>query len=165
MNSSCLRGLMGIVVGVFLIAGSELSVAEKGGRNMPNPTNMVVVTQDFEGVVFAAEKKAFHWEFEGSVTYWTPSQFEIVHAESLISSYLKEKAPAIYSKLKTYKRQYVGFVRDGRKCIYANFFCNDHRMVWKTEELIVKDGGDCYFQIKVDLTQNRCFDLHVNGEA
>lgn len=132
---------------------------------MQNSTNVVVVTQDFEGVVFSAEKKAFSWELEESSTYWTPGHAEIVHTESLISSYLKENAPVIYSKLKTYKRQYAGFVRDGRKCAFANFFCNDHGVEWKIEELIVKDGGDCYFQIKIDLIQNRCFDLHINGQT
>ena len=132
---------------------------------MQNLSNNIIITKDFEGVVFDAEKKAFWWELEKTISYWTPGTAEIIQAESLIASYLKEHAPAIHLKLKTYKRQYAGVVIDEKRCVFANFFCKDHGREWKKDEIIVEDGGDCYFQITVDLTLKRCFNLHVNGEA
>ena len=165
MNAVFVHSLVGIIAGVFIISGPVDCLAQKGDKTMQNLSNNIIITKDFEGVVFDAEKKAFWWELQKTISYWTPGTAEIIQAESLIASYLKEHAPAIHLKLKTYKRQYAGVVIDGKRCVFANFFCKDHGREWKKDEIIVEDGGDCYFQITVDLTLKRCFNLHVNGEA
>ena len=111
---------------------------------MQNSSNNIV-TKDFEGVVFDAEKKAFWWELQKTISYWTPGTAEILQAESFIASYLKEHAPAIYLKLKTYKRQYAGVVIDGKQCVFANFFCNDHGRESKKERSYCRGWGRLLF--------------------
>jgi hypothetical protein len=33
------------------------------------------------------------------------------------------------------------------------------------QEVVVDDGGDCYFQIQYDVETGTLFDLYVNGSA
>ncbi len=139
MNSACFYSFLGIVAGVFIISGPGDCLAQKV-ETMQNSSNNIIITKDFEGVVFNEEKKAFSYELQKPISYWTPGNAAILEAESLIASYFKEHAPAIYLKLKTYKRQYAGVVIDGKRCVFANFFCNDHGREWKKDEVIVQDG-------------------------
>jgi hypothetical protein len=70
-------------------------------------------------------------------------------------------------KLDGFKRQYVSVINEkGEKEIWINFFCNDWNSdKWKTELMIVKDGGNCYFNLKVNLTKKAYSDLRINGYA
>jgi hypothetical protein len=68
--------------------------------------------------------------------------------------------------LKRYKRQYVAVINNkGEKEIWINFFCNDCDKDWKKEIIIVKDGGDCFFNLKINLTTKKYYDFMINGEA
>jgi flagellar basal body L-ring protein FlgH len=70
-------------------------------------------------------------------------------------------------KLGGFKRQYVSVINEkGGKEIWINFFCDDWgNEKWKSEILIVKDGGNCYFNIKVNLTTKTYSELRINGYA
>lgn len=67
-----------------------------------------------------------------------------------------------------YYRQYVGFIDNkGNRIIFINAVCkaygqkSDLTKNW----IFVLDGGSCFYQIKIDLTNKKCFDFSVNGEA
>ena len=66
-----------------------------------------------------------------------------------------------------YKKQLVAALNDkGQKEVWINCFCyagSDDR--WKTEIIYAKDGGNCFFNFKINLTTNQFYDLVVNGEA
>ncbi len=64
-----------------------------------------------------------------------------------------------------YKRQYLPIINDkGEKEIWINFFCSDFGSDnWKSEIIIVEDGGNCYFNIKVNLTSMTYSELSING--
>ena len=70
-------------------------------------------------------------------------------------------------KLKGKKRQYVPVINEkGEKEIWINFFCNDWKSdSWKTDLMIVNDGGNCYFNLKVNLTNKSYSELRINGYA
>ncbi len=70
-------------------------------------------------------------------------------------------------KLKGKKRQYVPVINEkGEKEIWINFFCNDWESdSWKTDLMIVQDGGNCYFNLKVNLTNKTYSELMINGYA
>lgn len=116
-------------------------------------------------VVFAPEKKAFSFLFPPDAKYWMAQKDDLVKGEPLLEKFLSKKAPHILQKLGTYKRQYVGILVGGKHILYINFFCDDFGMDWKQREVMVKDGGDCYFNIKVNLDTGECYDFFVNGEA
>ena len=67
-----------------------------------------------------------------------------------------------------YYRQYVGFVDSkGNKLIFINAVCKAYgqKSDMKQNWIFVFDGGSCFYQIKVDLTNKKCIDFSVNGEA
>ena len=70
-------------------------------------------------------------------------------------------------KLKGKKRQYVPVINEkGEKEIWINFFCNDWESdSWKSDLMIVNDGGNCYFNLKVNLTNKTYSELMINGYA
>ncbi|WP_340064426.1 hypothetical protein [Ascidiimonas aurantiaca] len=70
-------------------------------------------------------------------------------------------------ELKDKKRQYVPVINEkGEKEIWINFFCNDWESDdWKKDLMIVHDGGNCYFNIKVNLTNKTYSELRINGYA
>jgi hypothetical protein len=132
----------------------------------------VVKTDEFEGVIVPRERAAdFMKAFSGMVEKetWTPGKNEIIKLEAKIKSYLKKAAakssPNLWSKLATYKRQYMGIVRNGRKVIFSNFFCQSFDIDWKTTPVAVDDGGDCFFTVLYDPGSAVFSDLRVNGEA
>jgi len=68
--------------------------------------------------------------------------------------------------LKRYKRQYIPMINNsGEKVVWINCFCNTWDKNWKNDLIIVMDGGNCYFNLKINLTTGKYYDLMVNGEA
>jgi hypothetical protein len=65
-----------------------------------------------------------------------------------------------------YKRQIIAATsRKGEKEVWINCFCQTHDRNWKTQLIEVDDGGECYFNMKINLSEKRCYDLVVNGSA
>ena len=67
---------------------------------------------------------------------------------------------------KNYKRQYIPVINNkGEKEVWINCFCNDWDIEWKENMLSVYDVGNCYFNVKINLTNKTYYDLMINGEA
>jgi hypothetical protein len=82
-----------------------------------------------------------------------------------LSSNLKSNYSIDFVKFK-YKRQYMAVVNGkGQKEVWVNGFCNTWDKQWKKEIVIVQDGGNCYFNLKINLTTKECFEVSVNGYA
>jgi hypothetical protein len=68
--------------------------------------------------------------------------------------------------LKRYKRQYIAVTNKiGEKEVWINFFCETMKMNWKEDIVVVMDGGNCFFNLKINMTTKKYFDLTVNGAA
>lgn len=68
--------------------------------------------------------------------------------------------------LSKYKRQYVATINSkGEKEIWVNFFCDTWNSNWKNEILVVFDGGNCFFNVKLNLKKKKYFELRINGVA
>jgi hypothetical protein len=68
--------------------------------------------------------------------------------------------------LSKYKRQYFPVINSaGQKEIWVNCFCNDFEKNWRKEMLIVKDGGNCYFSLVINLATKTFSRFIVNGDA
>lgn len=65
------------------------------------------------------------------------------------------------------RRQYLPVINEsGEKEVWINFFCDDFGAEdWKNQIVEVNDGGNCYFDVKINLTQKTYYDLMVNGYA
>lgn len=68
--------------------------------------------------------------------------------------------------LARYKRQYTAVVNaKGEKEVWVNCFCSEPGYDWKKQILGVADGGNCYFNLKINLATGNCYDFQVNGDA
>ncbi|MCR8667686.1 hypothetical protein NO995_08330 [Aestuariibaculum sp. M13] len=85
------------------------------------------------------------------------------------------KHPDIYNNpeeffiyLSQYRRQYIPSLNENEeKVVWVICFCKSSEVNnrWKTQTILVKDGGNCYFNLKVNLSKKECFDFKVNGSA
>jgi hypothetical protein len=65
-----------------------------------------------------------------------------------------------------YKRQYVAAINSkGEKEVWINCFCGEWDTNVRKRILQVEDGGNCYFNLKINLTKGEYYELMVNGDA
>ncbi|QIE58679.1 hypothetical protein G5B37_03610 [Rasiella rasia] len=112
-------------------------------------------------VVLEYEQNTMNWIFEEGVPTEL-SEKELNEIEKII----EPKISNLLSRRKYY-RQYVPVINiDGDKQIWINFLCgNPENDRWKTKPMYVLDGGSCFFQIKVDLSNHLFYDFWINGIA
>jgi hypothetical protein len=68
--------------------------------------------------------------------------------------------------LKKYKRQYIAVTNNkGEKEVWVNCFCDTWKKNWRKELIFVLDGGNCYFNLKINVTKGEYYELMVNGDA
>ncbi len=69
-------------------------------------------------------------------------------------------------KLENYKRQYMPVLNEtGEKEVWINCFCSSEHKNWEKEVVFAKDGGNCYFNLKINLTKLKYFVLQINGKG
>jgi hypothetical protein len=65
-----------------------------------------------------------------------------------------------------YRRQYVPFVdKAGKRMVWVNCFCegSDDFSYWKKNIVFVDDGGSCFFNVIINLTDKTYSNLQVNS--
>ncbi len=97
---------------------------------------------------------------------FTPSEADVDAAERALAAEAAKqpRGKALSGKLGGYQRQYLGFVENGHRKLYGNFFCQSFGD-WKTGLVMVDDGGDCYFSFVFDLDDGTYSQFMINGEA
>jgi hypothetical protein len=70
-------------------------------------------------------------------------------------------------KKNNYRKQIIAVInKKGEKEVWLNCFCHiNENSNWRTEILGVDDGGNCYFNFKLNLATKKFYELGVNGEA
>jgi len=99
---------------------------------------------------------------------YAPSEADVSSAEPAVLERIGADAPDLLDRLSEYLCQVIGFVADGRRRIYFNFFHREQdeaRGNWRQEPVFVLDGGDDYFHAVYDVDSGRCVSFYVNGEA
>ena len=158
---------------VFVFLSIALILQITAGCSSPAP-NM----QGERWVIFsdpqARELGIADWFLKPGQTaeYWTPTEKDVLALENGLVSFLQENPDRFYSqgtpvreRLDDYNRQYIGMILDGKRIVYANYFCDSFETDWTKEFIFVLDGGDCYFQFKYDADSGGFFDLQVNGNG
>ena len=139
-------------------------------------------TSDFTILDF---KKNWNWMFDvGSPT--NLNQIELAEIETILKLAVKEnnekqklrleksnqefpnnvrKQTGFEITLNEMKRQYVPIINPkGEKEIWINLFCDDFgNDTWKYTLMEVSDGGNCFFNVKVNLENKTYSRLIVNG--
>jgi hypothetical protein len=150
-------------------SGSVLWATEPSGASS-TPTKYILVSfEEFEGVIVPEEHaSSFPIPPAGwldHVEYWTPGLDDVLRIERGVKKYLKRVArkQSPWYRLRDYRRQYIGYVMDGRKRIYCNFFCDFTERDWRNVPVQVDDGGSCYFQVDYDVPSNRFLSWSLNA--
>lgn len=161
-----------LVTGLALvIMGLCFAAAQQTPAKVEEPFE-IVKTAEFEGVIVSRKRAVnFMKAFSGieEKEPWTPDRSDVLKLEKEIKSFLKNAAPQksqdLWTKIPTYKRQYIGITRKRRKVIFINFFCENYRTNWRLTPIVVNDGGDCFFNVLYDPAAAAFSDLQINGEA
>jgi hypothetical protein len=112
---------------------------------------------------------------------WVPDTTDLIAAEQLIRQAVGTTEGELLSieSLPNYFRQYVGFRNTaGDRIIWVNALCDikngmvekngEHILEpwpWTKELIIVDDGGDCYWNILLNIDKEEYSNFFVNGEA
>lgn len=127
-------------------------------------TIQIVKTAAYQGYIFPSGNPSYM--FAGK--RFMPSQLSVRAAESiLIEQWKMAGGERISKELSTYVRQYVGYTNEkGEKIIWINFV-HEPTASYGLDKAIyeIEDGGDSYWNVKVNLTTHQLFELSVNGDA
>jgi hypothetical protein len=116
------------------------------------------------------------------------SSFELANSEldellSLTRSFIKQTNQELKSRsdeyggwnnakrykiknLGTYIVQIVPYLNEqGEKEVWINGFCNDIGPFWRNQLVLVLDGGNCYFNMRINLTKRTLLSAGTNGYA
>lgn len=138
----------------------------------PAPDNRKVSAGDLkpnQAVIPAIEK--MEWAFGRNYKQYGPTADDIETAETLLKEcFVKEMTGTVNHffgrKLDDYNRQFVGAeMEGGDKVIWINCFCAVESEIlkkWKTEMIMVADGGNCFFNLRVNLNRKSYYDLMIN---
>jgi len=142
-------------------------------EKIENSKNLYLKTPKFSGVIF--DPNTFTERI--SISNFTPTADEIYKAEEIFNNYLKTKKTdqkgvmtntELIKPTSQYYRQYFGNIKsNGEKVIKLNCFhkIQANKFSWKLREVLVKDGGNAFFQVTVNITTGECYDFYVHGTA
>ncbi|MFT3934427.1 MAG: hypothetical protein QM726_12470 [Chitinophagaceae bacterium] len=144
-----------------------------------NTNNNIIperISFDTSNIAIIQFDTSVHWLFDSTSKPSGLTQSDILEIDSLfdksITDYnakVNEAAKKYYAidlTKRKYKRQYVCAInKDGQKEVYINCFCDTFQDNWKKSLVQVDDGGNCFFNFKINLTTKKYFDFFVNGYA
>ncbi len=137
-----------------------------------------VLTSSPTGIIF--HKHSFILFYDLGKKRWTPSEQHVQKAEFILTQCIQqrmlssegdeidqEKIDFIYEHLNDYKRQYFGITEYGSKKMWIQLFLDEDNDFpgWKDSELMVNDGGESFFNTKINLEAQGCEDFSINGRG
>ena len=158
---------------IFVVCG-QVSKNKSPDKNQVITT--VTLTYDTSKTAIIEFNKKSIWPFDSTFKAATLTQGELLTIDSFLvvcvtdynTSLDKDhKQWSIDLKKRNYRKQLIVVTnKNGEKEVWVNCFCYTWGSdKWKTEILGVDDGGNCYFNFKINLATKRYFELGVNGVA
>ncbi|HMQ78075.1 MAG TPA: hypothetical protein PKE39_05900 [Ignavibacteria bacterium] len=170
-----------ILISLFLFSfvcstgDNKTVVTDPKKDNKPGNTDTKQTNFDLkpnQTIIPAAEK--MEWAFGRNYKQYSPSMEDIQTAEEVLKACFTKEAsgtanPFFGRKYEDYNMQFVGGeLEGGDKIIWVNCFCMAESEIlkkWKTEIVMVADGGNCFFNVKINLKNKEYYGLMVNGMA
>jgi len=143
------------------------------GEAMGGSEGRIVEGPGYRGVIFPAEAEEGPSAPGGR---WTPTEADVAVAERFVRerlpslaaspSYQQDAVPRIVARLAEYRRQYVGLRGEsGELSIWVSFFLapEEQHPDWTRSVVLVRGGGEAYFQLTVDMDAFNCRELKINS--
>lgn len=146
------------------------TVNDTKNGNKTGDTKPAYDLKSYQAIVPQMEK--MEWAFGRYYKPYTPTLEDVQIAEDVLSNCFTKEAtgtanPFFGRKLEDYNRQFVGAeMEGGDKVIWINCFCKTESEIlknWKSEIIMVADGGNCFFHVNVNLKRKEYYGLMVNG--
>ena len=152
-----------IYVFILLLFITQFSCGQAPNTTQLNYDHSKIAIIPFSG------KNNFETQFKNAEpAFLTQPELDLLDKilQKTIAEYNTTDAYRGIINLKEYKRQYMVIKNDqGEKKVWVNCFCDTLNEYWKKQLVIVMDGGKCYFNLKVNLSTEKAYELVVNGEA
>ena len=96
-----------------------------------------------------------------------PELHEEVPVGSIPRTYSYRNIKAIKENWGSFKVQFLGIIKDGKKFIFCNFFWDEkeNNTGYSQELKMVDDGGNHYWQVEYDSEKRECIQFFCNGTA
>jgi hypothetical protein len=156
-----------------------------------NSNQKMTKQMDTSTIAIIPFETSFHWIFENCENFkpTSLSTDDLSTIEEILKECLamynaamekqfedcKNKRPELVLEKKdfvigieNYKRQYIPVINGcGEKEVWVNCFCDyfEKDFDWKTKIVSVEDGGNCYFNLKINLSTGKYYDFMVNGRS
>jgi len=163
----------------FIVSGCELKSNKTASRVPANVDDHSLIFDTSTYTVFNFDSVGNDWPFSvynpfpKTYSSTTLADADLIEIEKLLNTCIEEYDSAEHAINKTYrgidlhkyKMQLVPVVNsNGEKEVWINCFCNDEPS-WKKSLVGPFDGGNCFFNLKVNLAKNIYYDLSVNSDA
>jgi hypothetical protein len=145
-------------------------------KNKQSLVNIKSIQIDTSKTAIISFDKKGNYPFDNSFVPATLTQDDLNNIDSLLIACVTDynnsldkdhKEWSIDLKKHNYRKQVIAVTnKKGEKEVWVNCFCHTwDNNNWKKDILLVHDGGNCYFNFKVNLATKKFYDLGVNGEA
>jgi hypothetical protein len=96
---------------------------------------------------------------------WNPSSEQITQLETkLKTEFLTSKSMPKKRLLETLHRQYAGFISEGRKIVFVNFFPDNITAInWRSEAVLMCDGGPSFWSVEYEVSTKKFVNTVVSG--
>lgn len=117
--------------------------------------------------------------FDDEKERYSPTKEDVLKAEQLVKKQLISlnqpmlnqggRCPIIHKNLSKYLRQYIGYIdQNGDRILWINYIRRkekDQASRLDKDVVLVLDGCSNYWNVKVNLSRERLYDLRINGSA
>ena len=154
----------GILIFTLLNRASCQEACVKQDKKVIHNQKMALI-YDTSKTAIITPKIIYNWLFDSKCKPAKLLQTEINEVEDIYTKCLLANRDLLLTSNK-YKKQLVVVLNPkGEKEIWINCFCRVTNNNWKKEIILVDDGGNCFFSLKINLTKRVYYNLQINGDA
>ncbi|MEX6690896.1 hypothetical protein QTN47_25530 [Danxiaibacter flavus] len=170
------RSYTNILTIAFCLTITLSSCGQSQAKKINHVANNITVQIDTSKTAIIALDKKGNYPFDNTFNPTSLTQNDIYDIDSLLIACVTNynnsldkdhKEWSIDLNKNNYRKQLIAVTnKKGEKEVWVNCFCYtwDNKN-WKTNILLVADGGNCYFNFKINLATKKFYDLGVNGVA
>lgn len=131
-----------------------------------NPHINVDTTKFNDYAIFTYDQK-FHSGIQNEGKVFDLKTSDMIVVDSLLNLCILQNSNQISKKLKSYFKQVVAVKTPNNEVVvWVNLSCSGKESQYLFYNIIDShDGGDCFFNVKINLNTLKYYDLSVNGDA